>query len=60
MHTLGKEDLLVAVATTLGCRVGVDKERMRRLKLLEMPDVFSTDMDACWVRVYPFHALTKS
>ena len=51
---------MVAIATTLGCRVGVDQERMERLKLLELPDVFDTDMDACWVRVYPFHSLAKN
>ncbi len=60
MHTLGKEDLLVSIATTLGCRVGVDEERMKRLKLLEMPDVFDTDMDACSIRIYPFHILAKN
>ena len=43
LHTLGKEDLLVQLATAMGWKVDVDKERMEVLKLLEMPNVFDLD-----------------
>ena len=59
LHTLGKEDLLVRIATTLGCRVGVEPERMEQLKLLEMPDVFEPNMEECWIRIYPSHIIAK-
>ena len=60
LHKLGKEELLVEIATSLGCRIGVDQEKMELFKLLELPDVFDTDMDACWIRVCPFHILAKN
>jgi hypothetical protein len=59
VHTLGKEELLVRVATAMGWRVGVDRERLEVLKLLEMPDVFDVDMDECGIRTCPFHVLAK-
>lgn len=60
LHTLGKEDLLVHIAKAAGHRIGIDKERMELFKLLELPDVFDTNMDDCWIRVYPFYLLAKN
>ena len=59
LHKLGKEDLLVKLATSLQQWVGVSPERLTTLKLLELPDVFSTDMSDCFIRVYPFYMVAK-
>ncbi len=60
LHSLGKEDLLCTIATSLETRVGVDQKRMELFKLLEMPDVFDVEMENCWVRVYSSHLLAKN
>ena len=60
LHTLGKEDLLVQLATRLQQWVGVSNERMATLKLLELPDVFSTDMSNCFIQVHPFYLVAKN
>ena len=60
LHTLGKEDLLVAIAKQLGMWVGVSPERYETLQLLEADNVFTTDMESCFVRVLPFHMVLKT
>ena len=60
LRTLGKEQLLVELATRLKHWVGVSPERMTTLKLLELPDVFSTDIGSCFFQVYPFHLVAKN
>ena len=60
LHTLGKEDLLVAIAKQLGMWVGVSPERYETLQLLEADNVFTTDVDSCFVRVLPFHIVLKA
>ena len=60
LHTLGKEDLLVAIAKQLGVWVGVSPERYETLRVLEADNVFSTDFDRCFVRVLPFHVVLKT
>ena len=59
LHTLGKEELLVELAMRLKQWVGVSHERMTTLKLLELPDVFSTDFASSFIQVYPFHMVAK-
>lgn len=60
LHNLGKEDLLVTLATEIGTWVGVSPERYETLKELEMPAVFSTELGQCQISVYPFHMVAKS
>lgn len=60
LHTLGKEDLLVAIAMQLGMWVGVSQERYEMLRYLEADNVFTTDMDSCFVRVLPFHIVLRT
>lgn len=60
LHTLGKEDLLVNLATRLRQWVGVSEERMSTLELLELPNVFTTDIDNCFIQVYPFFMVAKN
>lgn len=57
LHSLGKEELLVAIAKQLGVWVGVSPERYEILQLLKADNVFTTDMDACFVKVLPFRML---
>ena len=52
--------LQVRVATTVGCWIGVSPERYDTLKLLELPNVFKTEMKSCSVHVYPFHMVAKN
>ena len=59
LRKLGKEDLLVKLGMHFRQWVGVSRERMETLKLLELPDVFDTDMTSCFFQVYPFHLVAK-
>lgn len=60
LHSLGKEELLVAIAKQLGVWVGVSPERYGTLQLLKADNVFTTDMDSCFVKVLPFHVLVNT
>ena len=60
LHTLGKEELLVELATSMRQWVGVSNERMTTLKLLELPDVFTTDMSGSFFQVHPFYLVAKN
>lgn len=60
LNTLGKEDLLVTIATKLGVWVGVSQDRYGTLKVLEVENVFTTDMESCSVRVLPFQVVLRS
>lgn len=60
LHSLGKEELLVAIAKRLGVWVGVSPERYKILQLLKAENVFTTDMDSCFVKVLPFHLLLNT
>ena len=60
LHTLGKEDLLVAIAKKLGVWVGVAPQRYETLRLIEAENVFTTDVDSCFVRVLPFYIALRS
>lgn len=57
LHTLGKEDLLIAIAKRLGVWVGVSPERYETLCLIEAANVFTTEADNCFVSVLPFHVV---
>ncbi|CAI8057517.1 5' exonuclease Apollo [Geodia barretti] len=46
LHTLGKEDLLVAIAKSLGVWVGVAPGRYETLRLIEAENVFTTTSTA--------------
>jgi len=48
MMTLGKEDLLVEIARTCKTFIGVDSKRLKLLKVLGLPDVFTDDMVSCF------------
>ncbi len=60
LHTLGKETMLVEVAMRLKTWIGVSAERYKTLELLEMPDVFKTEMKECRLRVYQQYFITKA
>jgi DNA cross-link repair 1B protein len=45
MDSLGKECLAVRIAQEMKMWIGVDQERMERLILLGLPNVFTTDLD---------------
>ncbi|XP_028309164.1 5' exonuclease Apollo [Gouania willdenowi] len=51
LYTLGKESLLVDLALEFKTWVEVSLERMEMLKLLEMPDVFTTEPGAGRIQV---------
>ena len=60
LHSLGKEDLLVAMAVQLGVWVGVTQDRYDILKVLEVSNVFTTDVGSCQVQALPFYSVLKS
>ena len=51
LRELGKEPLLVKIALACKCWIGVDPVRMRTLKQLEMPDLFTCDVESTMIRV---------
>ncbi|KAI2661691.1 5' exonuclease Apollo [Labeo rohita] len=51
LYSLGKESLLVELAMEFKTWVEVDKERLETLRVLELPDVFTTDSGAGRIRV---------
>ena len=59
LHNLGKEMLLHTIAIVFKTWIGVDPLRKETLKLLEMPDVFTCDVDKVRIRVVKSHEITK-
>ena len=59
LHSLGKEVLLRAIAVTCKIWIGVDATRMETLKLLQMPDVFTCDVDRTKIQVVKTREITK-
>ena len=59
LHSLGKEALLRAIAVTCKIWIGVDTTRMETLKLLQMPDVFTCDVDRTKIQVVKTQEITK-
>ena len=59
LHNLGKEMLLHTIAVVFKTWIGVDPLRKETLKLLEMPNVFTCDVDKVWIRVVKSHEITK-
>ena len=59
LHNLGKEMLLHTIAVVFKTWIGVDPLRKETLKLLEMPDVFTCDVDKVRIRVVKSHEITK-
>ncbi|XP_026115305.1 5' exonuclease Apollo-like [Carassius auratus] len=51
LYSLGKESLLVELAIEFKTWVEVDRERLETLRVLELPDVFTTDSGAGRIRV---------
>ncbi|XP_018970686.1 5' exonuclease Apollo-like [Cyprinus carpio] len=51
LYSLGKESLLVELAVEFKTWVEVDRERLETLRVLELPDVFTTDSGAGRIRV---------
>ena len=59
LHNLGKEMLLHTIAVLFKTWIGVDPVRKETLKLLEMPNVFTCDVDKVRIRVVKSHEITK-
>ena len=59
LHSLGKEALLRAIAVTCKTWIGVDATRMETLKLLQMPDVFTCDVERTKIQVVKTREITK-
>lgn len=53
INSLGKEDLLVQIAMELNIKVCVWPERLRTMRILGLPDVFTTDTTITRVRAVP-------
>ncbi|CAN9516180.1 unnamed protein product [Ophioblennius macclurei] len=53
LYTLGKESLLLELALEFKTWVEVSVERMETLRLLELPDVFTTERGAGRIRAVP-------
>ena len=58
LHYVGKEELLERVGMALRRPIGVDRERMEVLELLEARNVFTTD-DEADIRVWNSYLLTN-
>ncbi|NXC21712.1 DCR1B exonuclease, partial [Corythaeola cristata] len=50
VYSLGKETLLVDLAVEFGTWVVVSPWRLEQMRLLELPDVFTTEEGAGWIR----------
>ncbi|NXI13172.1 DCR1B exonuclease, partial [Irena cyanogastra] len=50
VYTLGKETLLVDLALEFSTWVVVSPWRLEQMRLLELPNVFTTEEDAGWIR----------
>ncbi|XP_062450824.1 5' exonuclease Apollo isoform X1 [Rhea pennata] len=50
VYSLGKETLLVDLAMEFGTWVVVSPWRLEQMRLLELPDVFTTEEGAGWIR----------
>lgn len=59
LHNLGKEMLLHSIAVVLKTWIGVDPVRKETLELLEMPNVFTCEVDKVWIRVVKSNEITK-
>ncbi|XP_035676872.1 5' exonuclease Apollo-like [Branchiostoma floridae] len=59
MTMLGKEDMLVELAKTFQTWVVVTPQRLETLKLLELPNVFTTDPEAGRIRVALKYQITR-
>ncbi|KAL9988334.1 hypothetical protein ACROYT_G002768 [Oculina patagonica] len=59
LHNLGKEMLLHTIAVVCQTWIGVDPTRKETLKLLEMPDVFTCEVDKVRIRVVKSLEVTK-
>lgn len=58
IYSLGKESLLVELAMEFGW-LGVSPERMKTLQLLGLPNVFTTAIEECRLRVVDAHQLNS-
>lgn len=59
LHNLGKEMLLHTIAIVFKTWIGVDPSREETLKLLEMPNVFTCEVDKVRIRVVKSLEVTK-
>ncbi|NXY89925.1 DCR1B exonuclease, partial [Alcedo cyanopectus] len=50
VYSLGKETLLVDLAVEFSTWVVVSPQRLEQMRLLELPDVFTTEEEAGWIR----------
>ena len=60
LHYLGKEMLLHTIALMFKTWIGVDPSRLETLKLLEMPNVFTCEVDRVRIRVVKSQEITKN
>ncbi|KAH9323634.1 hypothetical protein KI387_018273, partial [Taxus chinensis] len=58
VDTLGKEELLLHIASTLKTKIWVRPERLQTMHLLGLPDVFTIDASVTRVRAVPRYSLT--
>ena len=59
MRSLGKEDLLVAMALHVRTWIVVTSEQYKQLSILDMPNVFTTDTGAGHIHVIPMKQANK-
>ncbi|XP_072025026.1 uncharacterized protein [Amphiura filiformis] len=59
IHKLGKEELLVDIALALKMRIVVNPDRLKTMKILQLPDVFTTDSSQSRIRTVLQHLVRK-
>ncbi|KAK2167259.1 hypothetical protein LSH36_30g00032 [Paralvinella palmiformis] len=59
LRNLGKEQLLVDLANHFSTWIVVTEPQLEKLKILELPNVFTTDPMDGFIRVEPFHQLSS-
>lgn len=55
---LGKEDLLIFLAEALKSKIWIWPERLRTVRLLGLPDIFTTDTTATRIRAVPRYSIS--
>ena len=59
LHNLGKEMLLHTIAKAFRTWIGVDPSRIETLELIEMPNVFTCEIDKVRIRVVKNNEITR-
>lgn len=59
IRSFGKEDLLVQIAYSVNEWIGVSQNFYETAEVLNLPDVFNTDISNCHIKTHPLHMISS-